>query len=440
MNYASSPTTLNPVDEKTAYRPKRKFEYNLEGLRGLAALVVAWFHAVSIGRMVDAQYTLSGAWAYPVPGHLSVLLFFILSGYVIGITNPAPLAGQAVGAYLKKRFVRIYPIYAVALLLTWVVAQPYPPAQWLAHFSLTQVLLAPMINENAPAWSLHYEALYYLLFIPLSVWRVNAWAAAGACFLLGLFNQLMWPANTLLTSYSYGFTFWLCGLGLAQNDSSRERRYTAQLLVALLLLFLSMRYFNVFETLLLKGTHFAVGQRLHYWAGAEQFRSVITFADLAFLPVGVVYLLVFTNQDFPGRRVVLRVLFGLPAATFLYLGLHYHELDLRLYYLPAAFYVAAVMLAAVPLARMEAVAARTMQRLVELGGISYGLYIIHFPIMTGLKQVTVFSGTGFAYAVRCALALLLSVLLAHFLEKKFQPLVRKLLKSREPELLRSKPY
>ncbi|HEX8504325.1 MAG TPA: acyltransferase [Hymenobacter sp.] len=412
---------------------KRKFEYNLEGLRGLAALIVVWFHAVSVKNLLDPHYTPSGPLAYCVPGHLSVLLFFVLSGYVIGLTNKAPLTGAAIAAYLRKRFVRIYPIYAVALLLTLFVAQSYPLTTWLAHFSLTQVLLSPVIGENAPMWSLHYEVFYYLLFIPLSMWRVDAWLAAGACFFIGLFNQLAWPANTLLTSYSYGFTFWLCGLALARSPQP-SLRSTYQFLLGMMLLLLSMRNFNVYETILLKVMRLAVGERLIYPAITEQFRAVISFADLAFLPFGMVCIRVFTNQNFPGRRYVLWALFGLPAATFLYIVQHNGQVDLNPYVMSTVFYLAAVAMVSFPSARVEAWSAWVMQQFVKLGGISYALYVVHDPIAECLRRIGVFSGTGMTYSVRFALLLALSLLAAHLLENKFQPLMRRLLESRRPEL------
>ncbi|MBD2724046.1 acyltransferase family protein [Hymenobacter armeniacus] len=436
---SSAPASTSSTKE-IAHHPKRKFEYRLEGLRGMAALVVVWFHGVSIERGLDPHFTLSGPLAYHVPGHLSVLLFFILSGYVIGITNAVPLTGPTVRTYLKKRFVRIYPIYAVAMLLTWAVAQPYPVGTWLAHLSLTHVLLAKVIIENEPAWSLHYEVVFYLLFIPVSLWRANAWPVAGGCVLLGVVNQLLWPTNTLLTCYCFGLAFWLCGLGLSQR-ALPSRWASSQFLVGMLLLLLSLHSFNIFETLLWKVAQLAVGDRLyyHYFPGAEQLRAVITFGDLAFLPVGALYILLFTNQDFPGRQYTLWALFGLPAATFLYLGQHHGQLNLAPYNLSSAFYVAAVALVAVPSARIEAVAARAMQRLVKLGGISYGLYIVHFPIMTGLRRVEAFSGTGFTYGVRFALYLLLSLLLAYYLEKLLQPQMRRLLTSQKQELAVPRP-
>lgn len=419
------------VGEMPAVLAKKKFEYNLEGLRGLASLVVVWYHAIYLQSSVDPGYNPSGLFAYYPSGHLSVLVFFVLSGYVIGITNKTPMTWKGVGPYLKKRFVRIYPIYGVAMLLTLVVAAPHPLSAWLANLSLTQVLLAPVVAENAPAWSLHYEILYYLLFIPLSMWRINAWWTALICLVLGTVNLLLWPGNTLFTSYAYGFTFWVAGLGLARNPLLAWH-FSYQFLASTMLLFLSMTKFNIFETILLKIARLATGERLIYAQGIDQFRSAISLADLAFLPFGITCILVFTNKKLPFHRYALGVLFGLPAITFFYLAWSHKQIDLTSYVIPSIFYVAAVASAYFPSARVEVWAARLMARLVQLGSISYALYIVHFPIIAGLKRIRFFSGTSLTYGVRFAVLIILSLLLASLLEKKFQPLVRRFLDPYKP--------
>lgn len=402
---------------------KRTFEYNLEALRGLAALMVVWCHAIGIKNYVDPHYNPSGPLAYQVPAHLSVILFFVLSGYVIGITNKTPLTGSSVGTYLKKRFVRIYPIYAVAMLLTLAVAAPYPLTTWLAHFSLTQVLLAPVIFENSPSWSLHYEVLYYLLFVPLSMCRVNAWVAAAFCTALGIGNLLLMPTNTLLTAYSFGFTFWLCGLGLARK-SLPTTQFSYQFLMSMMLLLLSMRNFNYFASIVEKAAHLLAGNRLFYLPGTDEFRAIIYLADFGSLPLSMACILLFTSKDFPFRRYVVGFLFVVPAATFLYLAKSYKQIDLDPFVMSTLFYVLAVVLVMFPMQRIEDWSARLMRQLVKVGSISYALYIIHFPIMAGLKRIDFFSGSGLTYSVRFLLLMALSFAAAELLEKKFQPFVR----------------
>ena len=81
------PVNINSVEFKLT----RTFDFKLEGLRGLAALTVVLGHTIVIKQTLDPHYQPTGVFSFQAPGHLSVLIFFILSGYVIGLTNQRPL-------------------------------------------------------------------------------------------------------------------------------------------------------------------------------------------------------------------------------------------------------------------------------------------------------------------------------------------------------------
>ncbi|RZK27985.1 MAG: acyltransferase, partial [Hymenobacter sp.] len=119
----TTPTEIN--NNIQSYAPtKRPFNYNLEFLRGVAALLVVYHHTIVHKFVLDPAYMPDGLWKFEAPGHLSVLVFFVLSGYVIRLTNGAPIVGEKRESYLKKRFIRIYPIYALAALFTWIAFFP----------------------------------------------------------------------------------------------------------------------------------------------------------------------------------------------------------------------------------------------------------------------------------------------------------------------------
>ncbi|MGY2132720.1 acyltransferase family protein [Hymenobacter sp. HD11105] len=132
----------------------------------MAALIVVWSHAFGFPKFLDPNYAVTGAFSFEPPARISVFLFFVLSGYVIGISNKQALTKETIGKYIKKRFLRIYPIYFLSMLFAILIAKAYPISTMWGNMTLTQVLLTPVIWENNPSWSLHYEILYYLLFIP----------------------------------------------------------------------------------------------------------------------------------------------------------------------------------------------------------------------------------------------------------------------------------
>ncbi len=87
----------------------------LDSARGWAALSVLLFHAAGTEIMPDfpgRHYV-----HYFQADRAAVLLFFVLSGYVIGLTNGGPWSVAAMRQHGWRRFIRIYPIYLIAILL-----------------------------------------------------------------------------------------------------------------------------------------------------------------------------------------------------------------------------------------------------------------------------------------------------------------------------------
>jgi hypothetical protein len=98
---------------KLGGRPERKLELELEGLRGVCASLVVLSHW---GEFFPQREGLV-AYVAEIPrpfGFLAVIVFFMLSGFVIGRATPPERSGRAVAEYLLRRFIRIYPIYLVA--------------------------------------------------------------------------------------------------------------------------------------------------------------------------------------------------------------------------------------------------------------------------------------------------------------------------------------
>ena len=88
-------------------RPERRAFHTLDGLRGVAALLVVTRHANLLSANISFPETF-----------LAVDLFFLLSGFVIAfayddrLTNP-----NFEGRFLVIRLVRLYPLYVLGLFL-----------------------------------------------------------------------------------------------------------------------------------------------------------------------------------------------------------------------------------------------------------------------------------------------------------------------------------
>lgn len=403
----------------TASVPRRKFEFNLEALRGFAALIVVLHHAILYKLSLDPGYSPKGALGNPLSGHSSVLVFFILSGYVIGLTNTRALTRGTIGSYLRKRVVRLYPIYVISLLFTLAFAAPhYPLTTVLGYFLFLQNAVVPSILENNPLWSLNYEVLYYLAFIPVSYFSLSAgrvWLGAVA---LGIVCGLLVPMP-YLSAYSFGFVFWISGLWLARNPSFFTVRYASRWeLFGLVILFLGYEYLNPFTMGVL-----LLDTKLHIHFTNVGFAS-ITFSDLSQLPFCFYLFLRFTDFSFKGANVLLALAIGLGLLYFAYIvrryGLHSTEGD----YLVVPFVSFLVGIACLVVAAIRprpTVADPLPSVFIKLGTISYGIYVIHLPISLILSHIPVFSGTALTYCVRLLLDLVLVVAAGYVLELKIQP-------------------
>src|SRR5215210_2241655 len=93
--------------------PIRPVYHSLNGLRGLAALIVVLFHAAAL---IGTQLAPGG--------YLAVDLFFILSGFVIAHAYDHRFAeGLGPLAFIRYRIIRFYPLYLLGLAIG---------ASWLA--------------------------------------------------------------------------------------------------------------------------------------------------------------------------------------------------------------------------------------------------------------------------------------------------------------------
>jgi peptidoglycan/LPS O-acetylase OafA/YrhL len=144
----------------------------IEYLRGIAALMVAWYHITLISPAGPVHYSGALGWA-------GVEVFFVISGFVL----PASLwarhqrryTASDLVAFAKRRIVRIEPPYLISVLLAfglWHISAMVPgfrgPAaptslvQLFAHVAyLPPVLGYPWIN--GVYWTLAYEVCFYLL-------------------------------------------------------------------------------------------------------------------------------------------------------------------------------------------------------------------------------------------------------------------------------------
>jgi peptidoglycan/LPS O-acetylase OafA/YrhL len=102
-------------------------------------------------------------------GYLGVTFFFILSGFILTFSYfNRELGREGMRGFFVARIARIYPVYALGLLLVLPFQSPSSPLALLATTTLTQSW-TPSTSDlpqewNSPGWTLSIEAFFYLLF------------------------------------------------------------------------------------------------------------------------------------------------------------------------------------------------------------------------------------------------------------------------------------
>ncbi|SHI63410.1 Peptidoglycan/LPS O-acetylase OafA/YrhL, contains acyltransferase and SGNH-hydrolase domains [Hymenobacter daecheongensis DSM 21074] len=417
---------MSPFIEKytpfAGVSPARNIDANLEALRGIAAFLVVFFH------YVDPSFKPTGAAAYTPPGHLSVLIFFILSGYVIGLAYmDTPITPASIVLYLRKRLVRLVPIYLICMVLTLLVAtHSYSAGTLLSNFTFGQVLFSPVILENEPIWSLNFEVLFYLLFIPISLYHLNPLLLLLAATLLGVVSAVLYPSfgSPLLSSYAFGFSYWLMGLCLAQYLPVAPGPRPAALMLSSIFLLLAIGKFNVVLVPLQRTTAALFGGTLNFPATTGTwYQRIIEFEDYAYLPFCLLIVFVFTRKTFPGAQLAIGALILAPSLTFIHLVRHPIEGDKELWLLSEVFYLIALALYVFQLP-LERLTRPVVDKLLATGALSYGLYLVHYPIRFLFDRFTLYQGTALTYSLRYIVYLVATSAAAYWLEKKFQPWVR----------------
>jgi peptidoglycan/LPS O-acetylase OafA/YrhL len=225
---ATDPPTDAPATPRLAW---------LDVLRGMAALAVALHHAT---------YYYTPRLRYRIfewfdPGWYGVLVFFLVSGYVV----PASLERNGrVRDFWISRFFRIHPLLLVACVMNVLpfvlgvrglragLEQYDPVIAILAHVTMLQDVLA-VPNAINVLWTLSYEMVFYLLIVALFVTGAHRRSAPIAALLVvaAILAGAVLPTTALSRGAGTGrvvvFTAVLLAVAIIAAASDRVRLRTA---------------------------------------------------------------------------------------------------------------------------------------------------------------------------------------------------------------------
>jgi len=392
----------------------RQIEHEVEGLRALAALMVLYTHLFAPHHDVDPGYQPSETWYRFEAGQGAVLLFFVLSGYVIGLTNQGTFSAAAGRRYLWRRFVRLVPLFWIALALSVAVL---PVDSWpvivgnvfFLHNDLPYgPVKIPLLVANTNLWSLNYEALYYLLFVGLWAWNFGAIRPGVAAAMLVVLGLVIPGFPAFLTNYAAGWMFWLAGLWLARAERATEDRerwpWPSLLLFALASWKIKPLFFLVRRAGLALPTD-----------------GWVNFTYLDFIPVCTALVMIVALRRPKQAWALVYTAAAVPVAF-----LAWRVLRGRLLADEIAVYDI-IVLAGMALWWFRP-SLQLFRWLAPLGAISYGIYIFQRPAQWLIAYHTWLPAGGPAtFWLRAAIITVLTLLLAWLAEKKLQPVIKRLL-------------
>lgn len=169
---------------------------SLQLLRAIAALLVVFYHIESVHD--DSPWATVYTTLFD-RGHIGVDLFFVLSGFLVVLTRPKAGGVRSSSSFLVRRFLRIWPAYAIITLIYGIILTDSSTQQLVRSLLFLPQANDPPLVLGFPSlfvgWTLNYEAWFYIscaiiILFParLFAWMLPAWAATCLLWLPSLYS------------------------------------------------------------------------------------------------------------------------------------------------------------------------------------------------------------------------------------------------------------
>lgn len=396
---------LNQWVKPSGIRPS--YSNNLEAYRGLCAILVMLNHGATHETILLDSFTWPIFIKYINSGYLSVLCFFCISGYAIGSSNY--LQTLNVKAYLKKRVIRLYPIYIIAFLFCLFVATQLPLIQLVQNLLFLQNS-SPYFNYQIPVfvnfvtWSLNYEILYYLVFIGIASIRSKIWPILLVMLLLSLI--LIHPKHGLefFANYNNGFYFWILGLLFGWNLMGEKLNNKQEFsLLSILFLHLCINYLGT-------------GMIILNFLGINSNTNLNWLFDLPFCLMIMSTLLGYQSIIFKINKFIT---YTIPCIAFAYLFFNNRIFENERWIMCVAFWALSLLIY-----RERLISKLMLSKMVFIGQMSYGIYLFHLPVALLIKKYIVIGNQNLEVAIKYLLWITLTLFISFITEKIIQPKIK----------------
>ncbi len=190
----------NKSISSSAYADSKPHFEVLNGLRGVAALMVIWYHVFEAFATspIDQRFN---------HGYLAVDFFFVLSGFVISYAYDDRWNRMSIKDFFKRRLIRLHPLVVIGALFGLVTFIIQGGVQWdgtkvatswvMISLLMTMFMIPAMPNSgpevrgngeifplNGPSWSLFFEYIANILYA-LFIRRLSTKALTGLVIATG---------------------------------------------------------------------------------------------------------------------------------------------------------------------------------------------------------------------------------------------------------------
>jgi peptidoglycan/LPS O-acetylase OafA/YrhL len=235
--------------------PRMALSHLLDFSRAIASFLVLLFHirttlVVPFDELEVHNWLAKGTYAISTFGHDAVIIFFVLSGYLVGgaALRIDFTSSRDLGLYGIDRGVRIGPVLIAATAFSAVLQYTAPlpgcsdtPVTLIGNaLALQNFLVRPLCN-NLPLWSISNEVVYYFAFpVMLAAWSraisIRLIISLICVISIGILSLRLAPLDE--TNIVLDSPFWLIGATLwFLPDISPRWRWLALSLLATALLF-----------------------------------------------------------------------------------------------------------------------------------------------------------------------------------------------------------
>lgn len=235
---------------------KREFPHDhyptLDGLRGVACLLVVAGHSIALMKLPHFDERIIGT--------LGVLVFFSLSGFLMGLLYLSKeFSQQNVYKYLISRFSRITPAYYISLSVYILLSFLFSDFQRMTNTDLIRHFL--FTGSMSVYWSIGPEVQFYLYFI--GIWGAYylflkknylAILAISLLSIILILTREKWP-GVLLPSKLHLFLFGVASSLLLSNAKTKKlisslAHQIIIFLIAAIYFYYYIGYENAFDNLI----------------------------------------------------------------------------------------------------------------------------------------------------------------------------------------------